>query len=378
MIRLLLSPSLVHVSLGDGDNTSVLAFLESCHTLCPNLKSLSLDRIGQFAHVTTVVSRAISRSPNLEILNCDDIEEEALIHVAGFRYLKKLYCGLLSYHPNDLKRIAGYGTVDHPPFMNLRFLELRVKALSSLIPCLESQHQPFEEVAFEISAISSPEVFHEIFIALCSVTRRGTLRRITLSTIRRSGCDTKTIPELVDFQVLRPLATLNLHALDIDIKNPITLKDGELVRLVQGWPHLERLNLNQCSGWHFLPSLRYPTLRGLLLLLARCPKLHDLGLSVDARHIPSLSDKEASIRNTAITSLSVVNSPIRGPATEVARFLLEHIPSLTSVPVRPARRTPGQPEWQWTWRKVDMEIRRIGEWCSSPEWSDGETSSDSS
>ena len=53
-------------------------------------------------------------------------------------------------------------------------------------------------------------------------------------------------------------------------------------------------------------------------------------MSFDATSIPSLSDEEALIRNTAITILSVSCSPIRGPAG-VAHFLLEHIPSLIEI-----------------------------------------------
>ncbi|KAF8415341.1 hypothetical protein L210DRAFT_2726779 [Boletus edulis BED1] len=86
-IRLLLNPSLVHldVRVDDGAHTSFLAFLESYHTLCPNLKSLELHHSPRVPEVTAAISRAIPRSPNLETLRCNGIDEGALIHVIQSR-----------------------------------------------------------------------------------------------------------------------------------------------------------------------------------------------------------------------------------------------------------------------------------------------------
>ncbi|KAG6381571.1 hypothetical protein JVT61DRAFT_165 [Boletus reticuloceps] len=68
-IRLLLSPSLAYLDtwVDDGDHTSVLAFLESYHILCPNLKSLCLNHSHRFPRVTDAISRAITRSPKLNV-----------------------------------------------------------------------------------------------------------------------------------------------------------------------------------------------------------------------------------------------------------------------------------------------------------------------
>ena len=361
-IRLLLSPSLVHlhVWLDGGDHSSVLGFLECYHTLCPNLKSLHFGHLCRFPHVTAAISRAISRSPNLESLGCDPINEAALIHIAESRCLKKFNASLLNYQPDDLRSLASHVTPDHPPFENLRVLELRVEDLSSIIPYLASHHQPFEEVSFDFRMYPPSEVFHEFFTALSSPTRRKTLRRIRLLCLglrrRRHGLGSS---QLVTFQVLSPLMTFNLRELDVNINNPVSLNDDELVRLVQAWPELDTFNFNQCSGWDIRPSFQIPTLRGLLLLLARCPKLRDLGLCFDARNIPSLSGDESSIRNTAIARLSVGNSPIQGPIAGVAHFLIEHLPSLIALPSWTSFSGKSSLEYRQMWRQVDKQIREI-------------------
>lgn len=382
-IRLLLNPSLVHLHVPQkiGNNASVLAFLESFHTFSPNIKSLQIHHASDLA---TMVSRVISRLPNLEFLDCNYIDEAALIHVSRSRRLQK-FCSILFYHqPDGLEQIAGYGTPDRSPFENVRFLDLKLGDLASIIPCLKAHHQPFEEVSFEIYRFTPPKAFHDFFAALSSVTRRRTLRRITLSATYWTLEEALKCDDLVDFQVLSPLATLNLDKLDVDIKVPISLNDDELVQLVQGWPRLECLSLNRYAGWYFVPSLQFPTLRGLSLVLARCPKLSELALSWDATNIPSLSDEEASVRNTAITKFAVACSPIGGPTARVARFLLERLPSLVEIPtsvyprmwmkVDSANMHMKDSALTSMWRKVEWHIQRIrGLECSSSEFSESET-----
>ncbi|KAG6381570.1 hypothetical protein JVT61DRAFT_164 [Boletus reticuloceps] len=107
------------------------------------------------------------------------------------------------------------------------------------------------------------------------------------------------------------------------------------------------LNFDECTS----------TLKGLVLLLARCPILRHLGLSVDATDIPSLSEAELLIRNTAVTRL-------QEPVTNVAHFLLRHLPLLTMVV---NARHPGHMNSYWMWKRVDKEIQQITGRPSSPE-----------
>ena len=365
-IRWLLSPSLIHldIRLGEEDDTSVLAFLESYHTLCPNLKTLYIDHSGRSPRMTAAISRAIPRSPNLEALDCGHIDEEGLIHVVESRALKKFSGDLTNHESDTLRRLAAYRTPNGLLFQNLRVLELRVKDLSSITTYLRSEHQPFEDVTVDFDTDPTPKVVHEFLSALCSATRCRTLQRVVLATNCLDESESSSQP--VKFQVLSPLMIFNLRKLDINIKNPITLNDEEIVRLVQAWPELESFYLNPFAAWDYPPSLQLPTLRGLLLL-AQCPRMRDIGLCIDARNIPSLSEDESLIRNTAITNLMVANSPIERPVTRVAHFLLEHFPSLVAVPGCPC--IVGQMPYSWLWMKVDRMIKQaVGR--GSLEWSE--------
>lgn len=370
-IRLLLSPSLVHlhVWLDGGNHSSVLGLLECYHTLSPNLKSLYFGHLCRFPHVTTAVSRAIFRSPNLETLTCDPINEAVLIHIVRSHYLKALSANLLNHQPDNLRRLADYATPDHPPFANLLALELRVEDLSSIIPYLKSHQQPFESVAFHVRILPTPKVLHEFFTALSSTTRRGTLRRITLLSL---GLRIRGLPsQAIDFRVLSLLMTFKLHTFDVNLNNSVSLNDDELARLVQAWPDLETFHFNQRTGLDHHETFRIPTLRGLLLLIARCPKLRSLGVCIDARNIPSLSEDESLICNTAITRLFLANSPIQEPVARVAQFLLEHFPSLIILPAWIPFN--GRPDYRHMWREVSTLIQEINGHGSSSESSDSET-----
>ena len=266
LIRLLLSPSLVdlHVWLDDGNNSSVMGLLERYHILCPNLKLLSFDYSGRCPHVTTAVCRAVSRSPNLKILLCGSIDETAWKHSAGFRHLRRLRTSLQDHQPADLKSLTAYcGNPGHPPFENLVTLELHPQHLSSIIPYLKSHSQPFDCVSFELDIAPTPEVLREFFTALRSTTRQRTLRKICLSMEEEEG----SMPlQAIDCQTLNPLVGFNLRAFSVYLLSPVTLTDGELVQLVQAWPHLETFVLNKC-WWGYHSTSNIPMLKGLLSVI---------------------------------------------------------------------------------------------------------------
>lgn len=122
----------------------------------------------------------------------------------------------------------------------------------------------------------------------------------------------------VGFRVLSPVMTFNLYAFEVNLDNSVSLNTDELAQLVQAWPELGTFCLNRHSGWG---SIRMPTVTEGPAV-ARRPKLRNLGMSDDARNIPSLTEGESSIRNTAITRLVLANSPIGRPVTRVVQFLL--------------------------------------------------------
>ena len=73
------------------------------------------------------------------------------------------------------------------------------------------------------------------------------------------------------------------------------------------------------------------SLKGLLSLLVFCPKLYDIGLSVDARRMPSADDVSAlgagvDICAPGVTMLLLQDVPIEDPDL-VEAFLFKHLPN---------------------------------------------------
>ena len=69
---------------------------------------------------------------------CAPIDEVALILTAESRCLKRFSGSLLDCPPDNLRRVASFGTPDCPLFNSVHILDLHVEDLSSIIPYLTS------------------------------------------------------------------------------------------------------------------------------------------------------------------------------------------------------------------------------------------------
>ncbi|KAG9318306.1 hypothetical protein JVU11DRAFT_390 [Chiua virens] len=276
VIHLLLGPSLRHLDVylpaAEPTQSSLLEFLESYHTFCPNLKSLEFryDLQNSSSSEVVAVSHAVRRFPNLEALTCHTLSEDTFLHLAKSCHFKRFSVRLDNHHPDDLRRLAGYSTPDSPLFQNLCVLGLHVKDLSTVIPYLKSRQQPFEDISIEFSDDPSPELFHEFFTALNSPSRRRSLRRIRLQAYKYGRRSRRVAAWQVDFEVLSPLLGFSLHTFDVDLLNSISLNDDELARLVQGWPDLETFRVNAVTGWK---SSRFPTPEGSVASTRTMPEV---------------------------------------------------------------------------------------------------------
>ncbi|KAF8845221.1 hypothetical protein BDN67DRAFT_893487, partial [Paxillus ammoniavirescens] len=391
-MRLLLSPSLIHLHIyfDLGDHSSVLGLLQSCHVLCPNLKSVHFAHLSRLCHVTNAISRAICRAPMLESIKCDLVDEAALIHIAQSTTLKKFGARLFNCPQETLKSLANYGTPDDPPFRNVHILDLHVEVLSSIIPLFRPHHQAFRDITLYFHTLPTIEVLQDLFSVLGSSQRQCSLQQIALHSFGLRIQNAR--PQPLTFHALSPLLHFNrLRRLDLNLTSYISLNDEELAELSRAWPDLEALTLNQCIEWNWEQSVVVPTLTGLLSLLAHCPKLRDLGLRLDARNVPctyqpfisssSQDEYTPEIRNTSITKVLIADSLIQEPVSEVARFLAHIFPSLTAITMLPSHLYYfGQVNGIYypLWVEVTKQIRDIrgGDQARSPESSDSEGSFD--
>ena len=99
-------------------------------------------------------------------------------------------------------------------------------------------------------------------------------------------------------------------------------------------------------GEHLAPLI---TLKGLLSFLVSCPKLREVGLTLDVRDVPS--GAYTDVCNPSVSSII----PIKHPDL-VAEFLLKHPPSVPGVFFSWCGRVNDYLEYEQLWLQVDKRI----------------------
>ena len=331
----LLSPGLVSLSVSI-QQTNIWLFLQNYVRLCPRLK---LKSVRLFAYGIPDLSEAeihqlslgISTQEYLEYLEVHTpIDDVALRRVM---LSPKLRVAILVLHPivSNLSNIR-FTSADIP-FRNVKELELYVWDLHFVSRLLRPQDQMFKTFSLCFTGLDNAEIFSAFLTALASPQRTDSLQSIRLI------CDNPFAPEPDDafydpsvhclaYCTLSPLASLkHLREVELSLRNPILLEDGELGELAHNWPMLEKLVLTCTNGYYGTPSL---TLGGLLLLLKHCSRLRKLCLAIDAREAPETTDID--VWNSILDSIELPESPIYD-AGLVADFFSRHLPYVTYIEV---------------------------------------------
>ena len=312
------------------------SFLENFPLLCPNLKSIKFDFLSQSPlPVTTTqsLSRAICGHGDWQRveLACP-IDIITLKHLGMSPTLKavSLTLGPETTRPDE----DCFGDGD-TPFRNVTKLALRLwnlPAPTTAMHLLRGHDQAFHSfnIIFldtQITAMELPAFLRTI----ASPRRIDSLQSLVVKRPRHPpfavSIPTSEIQGL-SYETLCPIAPLvHLRELVIDLNHPISIDDEELASLVCNWPCLEVLFLTGMRGKHPAKSI---TLKGLLSLLVSCPKLREIGMSLDARHVPS--DVRMDVCRPLVSRLTFQDSPIEHPEL-VEEFLFKHLPCVPGVDV---------------------------------------------
>jgi len=133
-----------------------------------------------------------------------------------------------------------------------------------------------------------------------------------------------------DQETLSPLLSLsNLTHLQLEPYRGFDIGDDMLRHLSLAFPHLYSLILGSLTFLWPIPSRI--TLIGLIPLIANCPKLHHLGIVIDATIIPDTFIFSPT-QNTNIKTLQVGCSRISSLiGVTVAPFLMDLFPNVTGI-----------------------------------------------
>ena len=343
LVKKLFTPGLVSldIALYEGMDMLLPLFDDLAH-FCPNIKTLKCD-LGRPLRIPTL--RAVDALSNP--VNClGNVEHLEIFEPFDAVTLKRI---ILSPHFKALGIMLGFLlevkhigiTPTDIPFPDVETIDLELWDLGFLTSLLRPHQQRFHSVGIRFHSDGyRPRVQPVLscFTALATPQRANSVQSIIFSL--HGDClheYWQEVSELVDsperfcltYETLSPLVSFRcLRKLVVALNNQISINDDELGTLARGWPLMEVLQLNCRSGGWPWETADYPTLCGLLAVIAACPQLRSICLPVDARVVPK--DANPDIRNTVIPTIDFPDSLISEPLA-VVEFLHKHLPAVRSV-----------------------------------------------
>jgi hypothetical protein len=320
-VQHLLGPAIVDFdfSVRDGDIFS-MSLLHTLQELCPSIKKLVIRNFT--AAVMEDVSTHICSWETLEEVSVSRLNDSALTHLASMRTLRSL--SFLAMDP-----IFTSSPPRGPAFPVLQTLSFEADDASALPRVLSfSTKCPINDLSFEVNQPSSTDSWRECFQALQKHISHNTLKSLQFGEIGEEQADaTRAIPGtlLMSLHVFSNLTKFTLR-----LSSPLEFDDTTLKSMAIAWPSLRELCLGTDRA---LGGLSNVTLAGLIPLVQYCRDLSILEVVVNATNTTALSQSKpgAGISNTLMTSLNFGDSRISPDVSNIAAFLSDIFPNVTSI-----------------------------------------------
>ena len=353
----LLTPRLVVLDVKPYYSDKALpSFLKIFPSLCPGLKSVRFHMHMDDRQLKETFFRSLFRLEKLESVVTDaDIDEVTLQHMLTSPKFKEVHVRL--GHSSD--QLGDFSlSPSEIPLRNVQKFELPIWRLSSFIELLRSHDQVFREVTINIKGL--PETARNIYLLftqLSSPPRRSSLQSIHLASNHFLGAEGDLLfgVFVLTHDTFQTLAVFsNLRELKLNIENPILLDDQELHDLARNWPLLRVIELCRAEG--LIAFQKCITFDGLLTLVAICPELCKVGLTLNGEKVPE--GVPVLPGSQRITSMRFPGSPITDPSG-VAMFLSTHFPSVTTVAEYPTSEWMSPGPYCDVWMKVDKYLEGV-------------------
>ena len=338
----LLTPNIItlEVTLASTSDPKFQSFLDFLPSLCRHLKSIKFDFCDFLSHgrlplaAAQSLSRVICSRADWQRfeLSCP-IDSITLKHLGMCSTLKVFSVTLA---PETTRPDEIYFGDAETPFRNVTKLDLTLwdgLDLAIVMQFLRAHDQAFHSfrVALSLNTQTTAMGVSALLRAVASPGRIHSLQSVIVRRPRdthRGVFVPASMIQGLSYEMFRPIASLvHLHELVIDLNHPISIDDDEFAGLVCNWPCLEVLWMTGTREEHPAKSI---TLKGFSSLLVSCPRLREIGMSLDARRVPS--DVYVDVSRSLVSLLTFQNSPIENPEL-VEEFLFQHLSCLPHVQV---------------------------------------------
>ncbi|KAH7913862.1 hypothetical protein BJ138DRAFT_1001378, partial [Hygrophoropsis aurantiaca] len=282
----------------------------------------------------------------LETFCCIMIDESMLLHLAQLPTLQDLFIHLPPSISNTIASNKG--------FANLQTLSLQASDIDAIVSFLWSARLSLTSIKIALSTglpkslplpVSSvQQLFSSISKGLC----HASLTQIEIEAWRTLDYLDGTL----DIATLRPLLLFSKMKRVVLKELCSSMNDDALIKLANGWPHLEKLDIKPYTGWKRISGI---TFQGLASLVHACPLLATLALSIDAaqHNFASSTISGEVIHNDRIEPIDVGDSIIENPVA-VARIFRDLFWSLRIVFIRCSRKDHAP-----LWIEVNQLLRNM-------------------
>lgn len=262
-----------------------VSFISPLPALCPHLTSLRLFGYESHEPLVATVSNVIMSLPHLQTLHCDQLSQAVITFVAWHSSLTELDISIPSSHVYNFSQFPHPTLPRMPPFSRIKSFGMNSVRLTTIGAFIKAVQSPPSHLRITTSHASSPEDLEEFFSILSNQWRHESLQILRVkSSLPGASIDIDTIKPLLHFSKLRELYLLT--------GNPIRFSDEELATMGASWPSLEVINLN--NGYAQAdPSMI--TLRGLILLVNKCPLLRSTHLAININALEGIEERPASM-----------------------------------------------------------------------------------
>ncbi|KAG1746709.1 uncharacterized protein EDB91DRAFT_1118444 [Suillus paluster] len=283
-------------------------FISPLATLCPRLTSLHLFGYGSHEPIKAAVSDVIMGLPHLKMLQCDELSQAAITFVAWHPSLTELDISIPSDHQYDFSQFPHSTLPRIPPFSRIKSFGMNSSHLTDITAFIQAvQPSPSH---LHIKAVQGPssQGLQEFFSTLSNQRRCDSMQSLRFQPNKRfpaASIDMDTIKPLLRFSKLRELLLSTLGSFQFS--------DEELAVMGSSWPCLEVITLNDGDGpWRVRPSPI--TLRGLLLLVDKCPRLRSAHLAINACVLEGIEEPPVSmVGANDLQDLVLVETTVENP-----------------------------------------------------------------
>ncbi|KAF8887139.1 hypothetical protein BD779DRAFT_1672897 [Infundibulicybe gibba] len=326
-IPMFLGPNIRHIRLNvSGNSVTQNSMLPTLTKRCPSLTHFRLyTPEGQcFPDTGRQMKYLLSQWSQLETLVVHYLPEDSLRIVAGLPHLRKLTL----FRADDVHGDTFSPTSDTEVFPALQNLSITANSPVLCINILKATTN-CSLVTFEFSLFGlNPPVWHEIFATLVESCDRGRLTTIHICdlAVEHGEYSPGTTDEL---RALFPLT--GLTCVILRTRHGFNINNVFMGEIAAAWQHIQTLDIEVVNVIRPLepPQL---TLHGLAPLAELCPKLHTLGIRVNATHICSNHFDLCSNSKSRVKLVNVGHSPISETSVPwVAAYLSAIFPKINDL-----------------------------------------------